>query len=414
MDETKSLKNSDKVVIIGASHAGIAFADSIRKSGFSGGITLVDSQKGGPMERPPLSKKFLLETEDKVNPMFLLKRGKWYKENEINLKHGVTVRSINREDLSLDLDDDSSLSYDKLILATGAKPNNIKSAEGLKNSFVLRQPDDAVLIRNAARSAKSAIIIGGGYIGLEVAASLIEMGLSVTVIEAAPRLLARVASPPIADLVSKLHSEKGVSLKIGDSVQDIISADGLFSRVTLDSGFECEADMLVVGIGVRPNSELAKNAGLETEHEQGGAIMVDSSFQTSDSNIFALGDVALIRESDMRIESVHNAQYSATKLAAILCGGSQPGYEAPWFWSDQYDLNLQSVGIVPTHVDEAYQVSRPSDKEKSMSIWTFIESSLIAVETVRDAKAFMMAKKCLDSGISPDPAKIHDPEYTPF
>ena len=191
------IESSDtRIVVIGASHAGISFADQIRKYGFVGSLTLIDRQKGGPMERPPLSKAFLLETTDQMNPMFLLRRGKWYKEQKINLKHGMNVTKINASAQTVMLSNGEQLEFDKLVLATGAVPRSLASTEELSNVFVLRQPDDATAIRTTARNVNSAVIIGGGYIGLEVAASLRQMGLEVSVIEMADRLLARVASPP--------------------------------------------------------------------------------------------------------------------------------------------------------------------------------------------------------------------------
>ena len=197
------------VIVIGASHAGINFVDQMRKYGFVGNLTLIDRQKGGPMERPPLSKAFLLESTDQINPMFLLRRGKWYKEKKINLKHGVNVTQINASAQTVMLSNGEKLEFDKLVLATGAVPRSLASTNELSNVFVLRQPDDAIAIRTTARNVNSAVVIGGGYIGLEVAASLRKMGLQLSVIEMADRLLARVASPPVAQLLNDLHVENG-------------------------------------------------------------------------------------------------------------------------------------------------------------------------------------------------------------
>ena len=408
------IESSDtRIVVIGASHAGISFADQIRKYGFVGSLTLIDRQKGGPMERPPLSKAFLLETTDQMNPMFLLRRGKWYKEQKINLKHGMDVTKINASAQTVMLSNGEQLEFDKLVLATGAVPRSLASTEELSNVFVLRQPDDATAIRATARNVNNAVIIGGGYIGLEVAASLRQMGLEVSVIEMADRLLARVASSPVAQLLNDLHVEHGVSVYTGVSVDKITNSNGQFSGVTLADGTVLSGDMLIVGIGVIPDSELAQQAGIETERHDGGAILVNTSMQTSNPNIIAMGDVALQRGHSLRIESVHNAQDTAIRAAAAIMGEAPPRDQAPWFWSDQYDANLQSVGIVPTVDDDIYQITRPGENDTSVSFWSYRDQELIAVEAVRDSKNFMLGKKCLERNFSPSPYSICDPNHDP-
>jgi len=408
------IESSDtRIVVIGASHAGISFADQIRKYGFVGSLTLIDRQKGGPMERPPLSKAFLLETTDQMNPMFLLRRGKWYKEQKINLKHGMNVTKINASAQTVMLSNGEQLEFDKLVLATGAVPRSLASTEELSNVFVLRQPDDATAIRTTARNVNSAVIIGGGYIGLEVAASLRQMGLEVSVIEMADRLLARVASSPVAQLLNDLHVEHGVSVYTGVSVDKITNSNRQFSGVTLADGTVLSGDMLIVGIGVIPDSELARQAGIETERHDGGAILVNTSMQTSNPNIIAMGDVALQRGHSLRIESVHNAQDTAIRAAAAIMGEAPPSDQAPWFWSDQYDANLQSVGIVPTGDDDIFQITRPGENDTSVSFWSYRDQELIAVEAVRDSKNFMLGKKCLERNFSPNPNFICDPNYDP-
>ncbi len=402
-----------RIIVIGASHAGISFVDQMRKYGFGGSITLIDRQKGGPMERPPLSKAFLLETSDQVNPMFLLRRGKWYKEQKIDLKHGINVTKLDASAQTVMLSNGDQLEFDKLVLATGALPRSLPSTEELSNVFVLRQPDDAVAIRTIARNVKSAVIIGGGYIGLEVAASLRQMGLEVSVIEMADRILARVASPPVAQLLNDLHVEKGVSIYTGVNVDKITKNDGEFSGVTLADGRVLSGDMLIVGIGVIPDSELARRAGIETERPDGGAILVNGSMQTSNPNIIAMGDVALLRGESLRIESVHNAQDMATRAAAAIMGEAPPEDQAPWFWSDQYDANLQSVGIVPTLDEDIYQITRPGENNTSVSFWSYRDQELVAVESIRNSKNFMLGKKCLERNFSPSPELICDPNYDP-
>ena len=410
----EKIKSSDtRIVVVGASHAGISFVEQMRKYGFAGSLTLIDRQKGGPMERPPLSKAFLLESTDQVNPMFLLKRGKWYKEQDIKLKHGVNVTGISATSQNVTLSNGEQLEFDKLVLATGAVPRSLPTTDGMSNVYVLRQPDDAISIRATARNVKSAVIIGGGYIGLEVAASLRKMGLEVSVVEMADRLLARVASPPVAQLLNDLHAEHGVSIYTGVGVDKIVDSDGKFTGVTLANGTDLTGEMLIVGIGVIPDSELAQQAGVETERPDGGAILVNPSMQTSNPNIIAIGDVALQRGHSLRIESVHNAQDTAARAAAGLMNEIPPIDQAPWFWSDQYDANLQSVGIVPTGDKDIYQITRSGEKKTSVSFWSYRDQDLIAVEAVRDSKDFMLGKKCLENNFSPDPNLICNPDYDP-
>ena len=402
-----------QIIVIGASHAGISFADRIRQNGFQGNITLIDKQRGGPLERPPLSKAFLLDESEKINPKYLLKRGKWYKEQEINLKNNSSVINLDVKNKYLTLNDGERLDYDKLVLATGALPRNLPSAQKFSSVFVLRQPDHAVAIRNAARVAKRAVIIGGGYIGLEVAASLRQMELNVSVIELEDRLLARVASPPIAERIANLHETNGVSLYTGMGVTEILDKNNIFTGVVLSNGETLAGDMLLIGIGVVPDSALAFEAGIETENTTGGAIMVDEFQKTSDPDIYAIGDVALQRGSALRIESVDNAQSSAARAAARIMGKPLPPFQAPWFWSDQYDANLQSVGIVPTNDSSAYFVARGDNPERGMSFWSYCGSELIAVEAIRCPKHFLLAKRCLDKKVSPDSSLISDTQYIP-
>ena len=402
---------TSNIVIIGASHAGVSFADAMRSNGFDGALTLIDRQAGTPMERPPLSKAFLLEDQDSQNAAFMLRSADWYVANNITLKMGADVAAIDPVAKALSLADGTAISYDKLVLATGAVPRMLPSASGLDNVFMLRQPDDAAALKQAAQSAKSAIIVGGGYIGLEVAASLRKRGLEVSVVEAADRLLARVASPPVASFIGDLHHAHDVSVHTAAGIASIADNKGVFTGVTLTDGRELSADMLVVGIGVTPDSQLAQMAHIETASNDNGAILVDRMMRTSNPDILAIGDVALQRDHALRIESVHNAQDSAARAVAGLLDVPLPIDQAPWFWSDQYDAKLQSAGIVPSGADDLTHVTRPGKREGGMSVWTYRGSRLLAVEAIRDPAGYMLGKKCLEAEISPDPDQIGDPAF---
>ena len=405
----------EKIVIVGASHAGIAFADQMVRRGFSGSITLCDKEKGEPMERPPLSKKFLFDLNDEQPPAkFLLRGAKWYQDNNITLRDGCTVTSVDRDRKIACLDDGSELGFDLLVLATGATPRQLPDLAAAKNAFVLRQPSDASRLRDAAKSADQAVIIGGGYIGLEVAATLRQLGKTVHVLEVADRLLARVASPPIAAYLETAHKEHGVNIRTGVSITGYEIDDGIVSGIHLGDDEKINADIVVVGIGVLPDCTLADATGIETERSDGGAILVDEHHRTSDPSIMALGDVALLRTGRPRVESIHNAQYSARIAVSALYGETLPSHQSPWFWSDQYDVQLQSVGLVPMPADNVEFVTRPGSKENAFSVWSFVDGELRSVETIRDPKTHMIAKRFMDSGNLPTFDQIADPDFDLF
>ena len=412
IDDSASL-TGPHVIIVGASHAGIAFGDKLRKNGFEGRITMFDRQVGGPMERPPLSKGFLLGGGEKVESKSLLRQKKWYKTQKIKLKTQSNVEKIDLNEKTVTVNQGDKIHFDKLVIASGAIPRELPSTKGMGNTFTLRQPSDANAIRQTANNSDSVVIIGGGYIGLEVAASLNQKGMTVTVIEAADRILARVASKPLADHLSQLHDDNGVSIITGVGVQDINQDDGIFESVTLANGKTIKGDMLITGIGVLPDSKLASDAGLETLREDGGPILVDDLMQTSHKDVLAIGDVALRRSQTMAVESVHNAQETAAVAASTFTGVAPPVIQTPWFWSDQYDAKLQSVGIVPVLDEEAYQVTRPGRRDKGVSFWTYKGSELIAVEVVNDPATYMEARQCLDTNQSPDPKQISNPLFSP-
>ena len=306
-----------------------------------------------------------------------------------------------------------SVSFDKLVIASGAVPRELPITVGMGNTFTLRQPSDANAIRQTANNSDSVVIIGGGYIGLEVAASLKQKGMEVTVIEAADRILARVASQPLADHFTKLHRDHGVNVITGVGVEKIHQRDGIFDSVTLDNGATVKGDMLITGIGVFPDSKLAAEAGIETQREDGGAILVNEMMQTSHEDVFAIGDVALRRDQALAVESVHNAQETAAVAAAAIADVKPPALQTPWFWSDQYDAKLQSVGVVPVMDDDAYQVMRPGKRDGAVSFWTYKGNDLVAVEVVNDPATYMEARQCLDTKQFPDPKLISNPSYSP-
>ena len=413
LDENSGL-SGPHIVVIGASHAGVAFVDKVRKNGFGGRLTVFDRQVGGPMERPPLSKGFLLGGGESVESKSLLRQKKWYKTNKIKLKTQSNVEAIDTTKKTVTVSSGDIITYDHLVIASGAIPRELPATHGMGNAFTLRQPSDANAIRQAANNSDTVVIIGGGYIGLEVAASLRKKGMTVTVIEAAERILARVASKPLADRLTKLHQDNGVQVLTGVGVDSINAEAGIFESVTLTSGEKIVGDMLITGIGVFPDSALAANAGIETQRKDGGAILVDEAMRTSEKDVFAVGDVALRRDQLLAVESVHNAQETAAVAAAAVTGSIAPTLQTPWFWSDQYDVKLQSVGVVPINDDDVYQVARPGKREGAVSFWSYRGDELVAVEVVNDPATYMEARQCLDTKQSPDPQQISNLSFSPI
>ena len=395
-----------QIVIIGASHAGISCAEKLRTLGFSGGITLIDRQSGAPLERPPLSKSYLgsMPEDDK---RFLLRRAEWYEKFQVTIIDGVAVDVIDPGQHQIRLADGRSLNFDKLILATGAAPRTLPQVAGLKNVHVLRSPDDAAGLRRAMQTASTAVIIGGGYIGLEAAASFNKAGLTGHVVEAANRLLARVASPNISAYFQDLHQRHGVMIHTGIAETKFHQKDGFFTGVTLDTGEEILADILLVGIGVVPESALADGIGAKT----GNGILVDCRMRTTIDDVYAIGDVALIDGAASRVESVHNAQDTAARAAADITKMPLPEISVPWFWSEQYDVRLQSAGIVPAGKDDMRYAVRAGKREGGMSVWCYDDDRLVSVEAVYDAAAYRLGKKCLENHVSPPPADIVDPAF---
>jgi NADPH-dependent 2,4-dienoyl-CoA reductase/sulfur reductase-like enzyme len=366
------------------------------------------------MERPPLPKAFLLGGGETVESKSLLRQKKWYKTNKIKLKTQSNVEAIDTKKKTITVSSGAVINYDNLVIASGAIPRELPDTHGMGNAFTLRQPSDANAIRQAANNSDTVVIIGGGYIGLEVAASLRKKGMAVTVIEAAKRILARVASEPLADRLTTLHEDNGVQVLTGVGVDSINAEDGIFDSVTLTSGQKIVGDMLITGIGVFPDSKLAAEAGIETQRKDGGAILVDETMKTSEEDVFAVGDVALRRDQLLAIESVHNAQETAAVAAAAVTGSIAPTLQTPWFWSDQYDVKLQIVGVVPVSDDDVYQVARTGKRDGAVSFWSYRGKELVAVEVVNDPATYMEARQCLDTGQSPDPEQISSLSFSPI
>ena len=393
-------------VIIGASHAGISFAEKMRQLGSDDPIMMIDRLSGIPLQRPPLSKAYLAADDEEA---FLLRRKEWFEEQNITLRDGVEVASLDRNAKSLQLADGTSQSYDRLILAQGAFARHLPYPEmSAKGVHVLRHGQDARQLKQALSSARKAVVIGGGYIGLEAAASLVKQNLSVSVIEAADRVLARVASPEISAYYEALHQSHNVAIHTGVGVSSLRAENGHIAAVCLADGTEIDCDLLLVGIGVVPETQLAKEAGLDVEN----GILTNHHYQTNDSSIFAIGDNVLAQGRwPIRVESIHNAQFGGHYLASQFTDGKPPLDEAPWFWSDQYDRKLQSAGLVPAPSGDVMQIERAGNREGGVSVWSFVGDKLAAVEAVNDPQAYMIGKFCLEQDRLVPKDKLTDPDF---
>ena len=330
--------NNSRIVIIGAGEAGARAAITLRSEGHTGPLTLIGDEAHAPYERPPLSKALIVEPEKPWLP--LIADAAELEEKRVERMAGVAALAIDRAAREVTLSDGRRLGYDLLVLATGAKPRKLNLA-GAEAALMLRNFEDSLALRARFASGRNIAIIGGGFIGLELAASAIALGCKVSVIEAAPRILGRGVPAEIAALVEKRHREAGVSFFIGAG---IASMDG--RGVALTDGRVIPADCIVAGIGAIPETALAAAAGLTIDN----GIAVDGHLRTSDSLIFAIGDCAsfphaLYGGRRVRLEAWRNALDQGTFVAKSILGASEDYQEVPWFWSDQYELCLQIAGL---------------------------------------------------------------------
>ncbi|ASY61857.1 Ferredoxin reductase [Sinorhizobium sojae CCBAU 05684] len=398
-------KVSGRLVVIGGGQAAFALVAKLRALNDQRPITVIAAEASLPYQRPPLSKKYLLR--EMSLDRLLYRPEAWYAEHGVDIRLSTTVTRVERAAKEVTLSDGSSLDYETLAFATGATPRRLPASIGgdLAAVYVVRDYKDADRLAEEMMPGRRALVVGGGYIGLEAAAVARTLGLEVTVIEMADRILQRVASAATSAIVRDIHRTRGVEIREGMGLHRLIGKDGRVSAAELSDGSVIPVDMVIVGIGVMANDALAHDAGLETAN----GIIVDSYGRTSDPAIYAMGDCAVLPWQDMRIrlESVQNAVEQAEAVAAILAGGSAPYNPHPWFWSDQYDVKLQIAGFGLGH-DET--LVRPGQREGSVSVWYFREGKLIAVDAINDAKAYVTGKKLLEAGKTPDRKVLADPQ----
>lgn len=392
-------------VIIGASHGGVNCATALRREGWEGSIILIDADPVVPYHKPPLSKGYL-SSDDAIDKN-LLKSVESYEKDAIDLRLGVKVNAIQPKEKTITLSDGAVISYDTLVIATGARPI-IPPIPGLitaTNMFPLRTAKNVSDIREfmQSRASKRVVVIGGGYIGLETAASLKKLGATVVVLEREERILARVTAPEMSAFFTDLHARNGVEVLTGKNVSAIETHDG-YNEVICADGSRYPADMLIVGVGIFVNKELAEDAQLTIEN----GIVVNEKTQTSDENIYAIGDCTYHYnphyKRTIRLESVQNAVDQAKVAAAAICGKSSVYDSVPWFWSDQYDVKLQMVGLSQGYnqIIMRYESTNPN----SFSVWYFKDAELLSVDAVNNAKAYVIGTKLIKDGQIIDKEKL--------
>lgn len=394
------------VVVAGAGHAAGAFAAALRQGGYADRVTLIGAESLAPYQRPPLSKAWL--KGEAGTDELLLRPLAFYAEKAIELRLATRVVSIDRAGRCVALDSGESLGYDRLVLATGSRlrPLEVPGVHS-RGVFELRTVADAQSIKSALGPGKRLAVVGGGYIGLEVAASARILGAEVVLIERESRLLARVASETLSDFYARCHADHGVAIVLGATVAGFNEKDGKLGGVRLADGRVYGCDLALVGIGALANDALAAAAGLDCR----GGVVVDDTAMTSDPAIYAIGDctsrpIPRYKRS-MRLESVPNALEQAKQAAAAICGKPQPKPEVPWFWSDQYDVRLQIAGLA---IDVAQQVVRGDPASGRFAIFHLDAAGCLqAMEAVNSPAEFVAARQWVAARQVIDPARATDP-----
>ena len=397
-----------KVLIVGGGHAGANTAFALRKDGFDGEIIIISDEGYLPYHRPPLSKDFLKQNLAIEKMSF--KSADFYEEQKISINLDTQINSI---DLTSNhaITEDASFNFDYLVFATGASPRLLpmENADS-KNLFYLRQITDVLSMHQQITPHKEIVLIGGGYIGLEVASAMIELGLKVTILEAEERILQRVTSPEVSQFYNDYHSKKGVRIICNAKVTNLNAENQMINSVSLESGESLAADIVLVGIGAIPNTQLAASIGLECDN----GIKTDQYCRTSIPNILAVGDCTSsfnsLYNKEFRLESVPNALAQSKVASSSILGNELFNNEMPWFWSDQYDLKLQMAGLSSGY-DECHIIG-DTDSAEFIACYGK-EGYLIAVDSVNQSRQFMLFKKALGNGFKLEMSLIKDKNFQP-
>lgn len=389
-----------RVVIVGAGQAGLSIAARLRAQGFDGAITILGEEPYLPYQRPPLTKKYLTGEFDAER--LLLRAASFYRDQEIAVRAGTRVTGIDRAARRVDAQG-GAIAYDCLVLTTGARPRILPAYMGgeLDRVYSMRSLADADAMAPEFVSGRRVVIIGGGYVGLEAAAVAASRGLLVTLVEAASRILQRVAAPQTSDYFRALHAGHGVTLIEGVGLDKLLG-DRAVAGARLQDGREIGADFVLVGIGVQPNTELAERSGLHGDN----GIAVDAFGRTSDPAVFAAGDCCSFpyKGRRIRLESVPNAIAQAEAVADVILGRGEAYIPDIWFWSDQHDVKMQIAGL-----NTGYDTVVERRDGDARSFWYFQNDRLLAVDALNDGRSFMTARRWLKAGLSPRPDDIATP-----
>lgn len=394
------------IVIVGAGQAGLQVAESLRRGGYDGALTLVGDEPQPPYQRPPLSKKYL--GGDFADERLHFRPPAHYAKLDIALVTATRVEALDRAQSRVLLSDGRVLAYEGLALTTGARVRPLPVPGGdLCRVSVLRSLDDARQLKERLAGARRVVVVGGGFIGLEVAATAREHGCEVHVVETLDRLMARVMPPLLSGFFAELHRSRGVELHLGAAVESIAETPGGLA-VRLAGDGVLGADLVVAGIGVVPNQELAQSAGLACAQ----GIVVDEFARTSDPRIVAAGDCTMHRNlryaRPHRLESVQNAVDQAKVAAATLLGRPQAYADVPWFWSDQYEVKLQMAGLADGH---ERHVQRGAPGTAGFSVYYFAADRLVAVHSLNRPTDHMLARRLLAADVAVTPAQAADPAF---
>lgn len=395
-----------RVVIIGGGHAGCSCAKALRHEQFNGEIVLISNESELPYHRPPLSKSFIKDEAEMELSKLCLQPENFYEKYQIDLRLNTAVSEIDPEEKLVKLYHGDMLHYDYLVLATGTRPRQLP-LPGLELDSVmsLRTLQDARKLRDSLAKVKNVVIIGGGFIGLELASTARALGKDVTVLEHTPRVLGRSVAPLVSDYIANIHRENGIKIETGVFINEFVGENGKVSGVKCAHGV-IPAELVLVGVGAIPNTELAEQAGIQCEN----GIVVNTSMQTNFDDIFAIGDCAnhqnaFAGERRIRLESVQNANDQALTVAKMILSQKAEYKTVPWFWTDQGDIRLQMTGL---SFDTSDYVIRGDMKSGRFSVFHYAKDKLVAIDSVNQPVDHMIARKLLEAGITPSKIQAAD------
>ena len=397
---------NDPLLIVGGGQAGFSVASKLRKLGDDRPITIICDEIFPPYQRPPLSKKYLLGETKKERLFF--RHSNWYQENNVDLRLEATLGAISAKSKNVCLKTGEKLEYQKLVLSMGARALTLPEALGghHRGVYSIRTLSDVDTIKHEFQPGRTLLVVGGGYVGLEAASTANKLGLKVILIEREDRILKRVAAVATSNYFRDLHVSKGVQIHESTSLINLTEKEGRVSGAVLSSGENIGVDFVICGIGIKPNDELAKEAGLDVSD----GIIVNNRCQTSDPDILAAGDCAsfLYQNNLIRLESVQNAIDQGEAVAETLFGIQSSYKPYPWFWSDQFDVKLQIAGL-----NSGYDQTlvRKGSRDGGQSVWYYKKGTLIAVDAMNDATSYLIASRLIRHKVSPSAEMVVDSNY---